>query len=81
MQTIDRAIKICGGVKALAARIGVSHQAVYLWRANSSQLLARHAAAIERATGGLVTALEIGAECARLHGEPTTAGCIPDYFD
>ena len=66
MNTIKRAIEICGGAKALADQVGVSQQAVHLWKAGSTQLLARHAAAIERATNGQVTAREIGMECAGL---------------
>lgn len=66
METIKRAIKIMGGAKALADQVGVSQQAVHLWKSGSTQLLARHAAAIERATGGQVTAREIGAECGEM---------------
>lgn len=66
MNTIKRAIEICGGAKALADQVGVSQQAVHLWKAGSTQLLARHAVAIERATHGQVTAHEIGTECAGL---------------
>ena len=66
METIKRAIQIVGGAKALAEQVGVSQQAIHLWKSGSTQLLARHAAAIERATGGQVTAQEIGVECAEI---------------
>lgn len=66
METIKRAIKIVGGAKALADKVGVSQQAVHLWKTGSTQLLARHAAAIEQVTDGQVTAREIGTECAGL---------------
>ncbi|MCU0806412.1 MAG: helix-turn-helix domain-containing protein [Candidatus Contendobacter sp.] len=66
METIKRAIEILGGAKALADQVGVSQQAVHLWKSGNTQLLARHAAAIERATGGRVTAREIGVECAEM---------------
>lgn len=66
MNTIKRAIEICGGAKALADKVGVSQQAVHLWKTGSTQLLARHAAAIEQATDGQVTATAIGHECAEM---------------
>lgn len=66
METIRRAIQIVKGESALARLVGVSPQAVNLWKSGSTQLLARHAARIERATAGAVTAREIGDECATL---------------
>lgn len=66
METIKRAIHIVGSARALANLIGVSQQAVHLWKHGETQLLARHAVAIEKVTEGQVTAREIGLECAEL---------------
>lgn len=66
METIKRAIEITGGAKALAEKVGVSQQAIHLWKSGTTQIMARHAAAIERATSGQVTAREIGDECSEM---------------
>ena len=78
MNTIKRAIEICGGAKALADKVGVSQQAVHLWKTGSTQLLARHAAAIEQATDGQVTATAIGHECAEMVPSFRCSRAIPE---
>ena len=65
METIKQAIHIVGGVTQLARQIGVSQQAIHLWKAGKTQIMARHAAAVEDATQGRVTAYNIGREAAR----------------
>lgn len=62
METIKQAIKIAGGAAQLARAVGVSQQTIHLWKAGKTQVLARHAAAVQNATGGKVTAYEIGLE-------------------
>jgi len=62
METIKQAISISGGVAQLARTIGVSQQAVHLWKAGRTQILAKHAAAIQDATNGRVSAYAIGKE-------------------
>lgn len=69
METIKRAIEIVGGAKALADKVGVSQQAVHLWKSGNTQVMARHAAAIEAATDGRVTARAIGEECTALYSK------------
>ena len=64
METIRKAVTTIGGVTALARIIRVSPQAIHLWLNGETQLYARHAAAIEDATSGAVTAYAIGSECA-----------------
>lgn len=46
----------------LADAIGVSYQTIHSWTTGRHDMLARHAASIEEATNGQVTALEIGLE-------------------
>ena len=64
METIKQAINIVGGVTQLARQIGVSQQAIHLWKAGKTQIMARHAAAVQDSTQGRVTAYEIGREAA-----------------
>ena len=64
METIKQAAVLVGGVTKLADLLGVSQQSVHAWKSGKSQVSARHAAAIEAVTGGQVTALAIGRECA-----------------
>jgi DNA-binding transcriptional regulator YdaS (Cro superfamily) len=66
METIKEAIRLAGGATHLARSIGVSQQAVHLWKSGKTQLLARHAAAVEDATSGKVTAYAIGKELDRM---------------
>jgi DNA-binding transcriptional regulator YdaS (Cro superfamily) len=66
MDTIRKAVSSVGGVTALARAINVSPQAIHLWLNGQTQLMARHAAAVEDATGGAVTAYDIGRECAAI---------------
>ena len=64
METIRKAVSTLGGVTALARAVNVSPQAIHLWLNGQTQLQARHAAAIQDATGGAVSAYAIGSECA-----------------
>ena len=64
METIKQAAAIVGGVTQLARSLGVSQQSVHAWKSGKSRVSARHAAAIETATGGRITAFAIGMECA-----------------
>jgi DNA-binding transcriptional regulator YdaS (Cro superfamily) len=63
METIRKAVSTLGGVTALARSVGVSPQAIHLWLNGQTQLQARYAAAIQDATGGVVSAYDIGREC------------------
>jgi DNA-binding transcriptional regulator YdaS (Cro superfamily) len=49
MAALDRAIRICGGVGALAARLGIVQGAVSNWK-KRGRVPAEHCPAIERAT-------------------------------
>ena len=71
METIKQAIHIVGGVTQLARQIGVSQQAIHLWKAGKTQIMARHAAAVQDATNGAVTAYDIGKEAIRQAHEVT----------
>ena len=64
METIKKAVQEVGGVTVLARAVGVSPVSVHTWLRGETQLQARHAAAVEDATGGAVTAYAIGRECA-----------------
>ncbi len=66
METIKKAVSILGGVTALARSVGVSPQAIHLWLNGQTQLQARYAAGIQDATGGVVSAYDIGRECAAI---------------
>jgi DNA-binding transcriptional regulator YdaS (Cro superfamily) len=66
MNTIRKAVSSVGGVTALAKAVKVSPQSIHLWLNGQTQLQARHAAAIEDATQGIVTAYAIGRECAAI---------------
>ena len=66
METIKKAVHEVGGVTALARSVGVSTQAIHLWLNGQTQLQARFAAAIQDATGGEVSAYDIGRECAAI---------------
>lgn len=52
MSPIDRAIKACGGVAALAEKVGVAASAPSMWKARG-RVPAEHCPAIERATRSL----------------------------
>jgi DNA-binding transcriptional regulator YdaS (Cro superfamily) len=66
METIRKAVSTLGGVAALARSVGVSPQAIHLWLNGQTQLQARYAASIQDATGGAVSAYDIGRECAAI---------------
>ena len=66
METIRKAVSTIGGVTALARAVGVSPQAIHLWLNGQTQLQARYAAGIQDATGGVVSAYDIGRECAKI---------------
>ena len=66
METIRKAVTTVGGVTALARAVNVTPQAIHLWLNGQTQLQARHAAAIQDATGGEVSAYEVGRECAEI---------------
>jgi DNA-binding transcriptional regulator YdaS (Cro superfamily) len=66
METIRKAVSSVGGVTVLARTIGVTPVSVHTWLRGGTQLQARHAAAIQDATGGAVTAYDIGRECAAM---------------
>jgi DNA-binding transcriptional regulator YdaS (Cro superfamily) len=55
---IDRAIRACGSVAALADRIGVTASLPSMWKARG-RVPSDHCAAIEQATGGAVTRREL----------------------
>lgn len=54
MDSIIKAIEVCGGPSALAERLGVTPQAVCFWRDGKRRLPAEHCPAIERESGGAV---------------------------
>lgn len=54
MAALDRAIEICGGVGALAARVGVVQGAVSNWK-KRGRIPAEHAPGIEQACNRAVT--------------------------
>ena len=64
METIKKAVHEVGGVTVLARAVGVTPVSVHTWLRRGTQLHARHAAAIQDATGGEVSAYDIGRECA-----------------
>lgn len=49
LSPIDRAIKACGGVAALAEKVGVAASAPSMWKSRG-RIPSDHCAAIERAT-------------------------------
>jgi len=61
MTPIDRAIKACGGVAALAEKVGVTASAPAMWKARG-RVPSDHCAAIEQATGGKVTRRDLRPE-------------------
>jgi DNA-binding transcriptional regulator YdaS (Cro superfamily) len=71
MNTIKQAIHLVGGVTQLAKHVGVSQQAIHLWKAGKTQIMARHASAVQDATDGAVSAYDIGKEAARQAHEVT----------
>jgi DNA-binding transcriptional regulator YdaS (Cro superfamily) len=73
METIRKAVRTIGGVTVLARVIGVTPVSVHTWLRGGTQLQARHAAAIQDATGGAVTAYDIGRECAAMAEKDRTA--------
>lgn len=54
MSPLDRAIKACGSVAALAAKLGVAPSAPHMWKARG-RVPSDHCAAIEQATSSAVT--------------------------
>lgn len=66
METIKKAVYEVGGVTVLARAVGVTPVSVHTWLRGGTQLQARHAAAIQDATGGAVSAYDIGRECAAM---------------
>jgi len=66
METIKKAVYEVGGVTLLARTVGVTTVSVHTWLRGGTQLQARHAAAIQDATAGAVTAYDIGRECAAI---------------
>jgi len=66
METIKKAVQEVGGVTVLARAVGVSPVSVHTWLRGETQLMARHAAAVQDATSGAVTAYAIGRECAAI---------------
>ena len=51
MQSIEQAISVAGGVKALASAIGVPAQSVYFWRDGKRRIPAEYCPSIEELTG------------------------------
>lgn len=66
MKTIRKAVQAVGGATVLARKVGVSPQAIHLWLQGRTQLQARYATAIQDATGGAVSAYDVGHECAEI---------------
>ncbi len=66
MDTIKKAVREVGGVTVLARAVGVTPVSVHTWLRGGTQLQARHAAAVEDATGGAVSAYDIGRECTEI---------------
>jgi DNA-binding transcriptional regulator YdaS (Cro superfamily) len=58
-EALKRAITICGGQAALAAKIGRKQQHVWFWLNEAKKLPADVAPAIEVATDGKVTRYEL----------------------
>ena len=58
IKPLERAIKNVGSVRELARRVGVTPQAVWLWRKGSA-IAAERAMEIDRATGGEVSKSDI----------------------
>lgn len=54
LSPIQKAIKQVGGISALAARLGVSYQAIQQWE-KSGRIPAERVLEVEKATEGLVT--------------------------
>lgn len=55
MNSIRKAIDLCGGPAKVAALLEVTTQAVCFWRDGKRGLPAEHCPTIERATGGQVS--------------------------
>ena len=66
METIKKAVSEVGGVTVLARAVGVTPVSIHLWLRGQTQMQARHAAAVQDATAGAVTAYDIGRECAAI---------------
>lgn len=54
MDALLKAVEVVGGVSRLAEMVGVSSSAPSMWKARG-RVPVEHCAAIERATGGVVT--------------------------
>ena len=54
MEALSKAAAVVGGVSRLAEMVGVSSSAPSMWKARG-RIPVGHCAAIERATGGVVT--------------------------
>lgn len=58
MKALTKAFEACGGISALANKLGVAHSAPSMWKSRGS-VPAQHCLAIERATDGVVTRQEL----------------------
>jgi DNA-binding transcriptional regulator YdaS (Cro superfamily) len=69
METIKRAAALLGGIPKLALAIRVSQQGIHRWASGITAPNSRYASRIQDATGGAVTAYEIGREADRIKAD------------